>query len=89
MSLLFIAMVAILVMGPCLYKLSFSLSQNAPHDILVGQTVSEKKIFENYGNIHVYCSQVGADLSMGSIFQTHKSSVHLPISIKVFFQITL
>ena len=51
------------------------------------QTVSEK-IFEYYGNIHVYCPGVGADQPLGSIFffffQNHKSSVHLPISIKIF-----
>ena len=35
--------------------------------------VSEKKIFEYYGNMHVYCPGVGADLPLGYIyFQNHK-----------------
>ena len=41
-------------------------------------------MFEYYDNIHVYCPGVGADLPLGSFFQTHKYSVHLPISIKFF-----
>ena len=45
----------------------------------------EKKIFEYYGNIYVYCPGVGADLPLGSFFfQNHNYSVHLPISIKFF-----
>ena len=31
------------------------------------RAVSEKKIFEYYGSIHVYCPGVGADLPLGSI----------------------
>ena len=51
---------------------------------LIGQAVSEK-IFEYYGNIHVYCPKMGADLPLGYInFQNHKYSVPLPISIKFF-----
>ena len=39
---------------------------------LIGQAVSEKKMFEYYGNIHVYYPWVGADEPMGSIFfQNH------------------
>ena len=30
--------------------------------------VSEEKMFEYYGNIHVYCPGVGADEPLGSIF---------------------
>ena len=45
---------------------------------------SEKKIFEYYGNMHVYCPGEGAELPLGSFFQNYKSSVHLPISIKCF-----
>ena len=51
------------------------------------QAVSEMKIFEYFGNIHVhvYCPGVRADLPMGYIyFEDHKYSVHLPISIKFF-----
>ena len=29
---------------------------------------SEEKMFEYYGNIHVYCPGVGADEPLGSIF---------------------
>ena len=51
---------------------------------LIGQAVSEK-IFEYYGNIHLYCPGVGADHPLRSIFvSNHKSSVHLPISIEFF-----
>ena len=35
---------------------------------LIGQVVSEEKMFEYYGNIHVYCPGVGADEPLGSIF---------------------
>ena len=39
---------------------------------LIGQAVSEKKIFEYYCSIHVYCPVVVAYQSMGSIsFQNH------------------
>ena len=52
---------------------------------LIGQAVSEKKIFEYYGGIHVYCPLVGSDQPLGSnFFQNHKPSVHLPISFKFF-----
>ena len=46
---------------------------------LTGQAISEKKIHEHYGNIHVYCPRVGS-----KSFQNHKSSVHLPIAFKLF-----
>ena len=47
---------------------------------MIGQAVSEKKIFEYYCNIHVYCPGVGADQPLGSnSFQNHITSVHLPI----------
>ena len=51
---------------------------------LIGQAVSEKKIFEYYGDIHLYCPRVGADRPIGSIFKNHISSVHLPISLMFF-----
>ena len=36
---------------------------------LIGQLVSEKKIFEYYGNIHEYIlPKVGEDQPLGSIF---------------------
>ena len=38
-----------------LYKLLFPLPKETPHNIwlLIGQAVSEKKMLENNGNIHV------------------------------------
>ena len=52
-----------------LYKLSFPLPKDAPHEVcLIGQVVSEKKIVEYYGNIHVYCPGVGADQHLVSNF---------------------
>ena len=35
---------------------------------LIGQVFSEKKIFEYYSDIHVYCPRVGAHQPLGSIF---------------------
>ena len=35
---------------------------------LIGQTVSEKNMFEYYGNIHAYCPGVGTDEPLESIF---------------------
>ena len=35
---------------------------------LIGQVVSEEKMFEYYGDIHVYCPGVGAYEPLGSIF---------------------
>ena len=35
---------------------------------LVGQAVSEKKMFEYYGHIHVYSSGTGADNPLGQFF---------------------
>ena len=35
---------------------------------LIGQVVSEKKTFEYFCNIHVYCPGVGADQPLGSNF---------------------
>ena len=35
--------------------------------ILLFQAVSEEKMFEYYGNIHVFCPGVGAHESLGSI----------------------
>ena len=52
---------------------------------LIGQAVSEKKIFEYHGYIHVYCPRVGADQPLRSkYFQNHTSSVDLSISFKFF-----
>ena len=36
--------------------------------ILVGQAVSEKKIFENNGHMHVYSPGAGADNHLGLIY---------------------
>ena len=36
---------------------------------LIGQAVSEKKIFDYYGYIYVYCPGVGADLLLVSFFR--------------------
>ena len=38
------------------------------HLVLIGQVVSEEKMFEYYGNIHVYCPGVGAYELLGTIF---------------------
>ena len=39
---------------------------------LIGQVVSEEKMFEYYENIHVYCPGVGAYELLGTIlFQDH------------------
>ena len=47
---------------------------------LIGQVVSEKKLFEYYGHIHVYSPREGADNPLGrKYFHKHKSSVHLLI----------
>ena len=35
---------------------------------LIGQAVSEKKIFEYYGDLHVYRHGVGSDKPLGSNF---------------------
>ena len=35
---------------------------------LIGQAVSEEKMFEYYGNIHVYCPGVGPYKPLGSTF---------------------
>ena len=52
---------------------------------LIGHAVSEKKISENYGDIHVYCPGIKGRPAPGSnFFQNHKASVHLPISFKLF-----
>ena len=51
-----------------LYKLSFPLPKEAPHKNLglIGQVVSEKKMFENNGHIHVFSP--GADNPLGLFF---------------------
>ena len=49
-----------------------------------GQEVSEERIFECYGNIHVYCLVVGADEPLGSNFFIVIDIVLLPISCKIF-----
>ena len=49
--------------SPFLRMLHMNLALN-------GKTVSEEKIFEYYGNIHVYCPGVGVNLSLGSNFFT-------------------
>ena len=50
---------------------------------LIGHIVSEKKLFEYYGHIHVYSPREGTDKPLGAkYFHKHKSSVHLLISSK-------
>ena len=50
---------------------------------LIGQAVSEKKMFEYYGQIHVYSPGAGADNPLQTkFFHKHKYSVYLPISCK-------
>ena len=45
--------------------------------------VSEEKMFQYYGHIHVYSPEAGADNPLGQkYFLKHKSSVHLLISSK-------
>ena len=67
---------------------------------LIGHLVSEKKIFEYYGDIHEYCQRrrslnimvIYMNIAPGwggpaprvHFFQNHKSSVHLSISFKFF-----
>ena len=64
--LAYMGMAAILVMRPGLFIYIYWF----PHPIddsqkklaLICQAVSEEKMFEYYGNIHVYCPGVGHDL---------------------------
>ena len=51
----------------------------------IGQAVSEKKMFEYYGNIHAYCPGVGAYEPLESlVFQNNLYSVLLLIFFKFF-----
>ena len=55
---------------------------------LIGQAVSEKKMYEYYGHTHVYSPGAGTDNPLGpKYFYKHKSSVHLLIPSKFFFPI--
>ena len=55
------------------------------HLAFIGQSVSEKKILEYYGNKHVNFPEVRANQPLGSkFFQNHQSSVHLPISFHLY-----
>ena len=50
---------------------------------LIGQAVSERKVFENNCYVHVYSPWAGADNSLGSnLLQKHKFSVNLVICCK-------
>ena len=52
---------------------------------LIGQAVSENKMFEYYGHTHVYSPGAGADNPLGrKYFHKHKSSVYLLIPSKFF-----
>ena len=52
---------------------------------LIGQVVSEK-MFEYYGHIHVHSPGAGADNRLGTnCFHKHKSSVHLVLPFKSYF----
>ena len=45
---------------------------------VICQVVSEKKMFEYHGHIHVHSPKAGADKPLGTkCFHKHKSSVHL------------
>ena len=81
-------MEAILVMRPGLFMYTLvppSYRCFKSNLALIGQAVSQKKIFEYYGDFQVSCPEVEADQPLGSkFFQKHKSSVHLPISFKFF-----
>ena len=67
-------MVAILVMWSRLFLYNL---------YLIGQAVSDKKMFENNGHIHAYSPEAGTDNSLGSkLFHKHKSSINLVICCK-------
>ena len=52
-----------------LHKLSFPLPKEDSHKLaLIGQLVSEKKMFENNGYTHVYNPRTGADNPLRSMF---------------------
>ena len=84
MVLAYMEMAAILVMLPGLFMytlVSPSYRCFISNLALIGQAVSEKKIFEYLGDKHVSCPGVEADQPLWyNFFQNHKSSVHLPIS---------
>ena len=44
---------------------------------LIGQAVSDKKMFENNGHIHVFSPKAGADKTVGYFFHKHNYSVNL------------
>ena len=60
---------AILVMwpGPHILKVLPSKKGSTWNMALIGQAVSEKKMFENNGYVHVYSPRAGADNPLGSI----------------------
>ena len=79
-------MAAILVMRPGLFMYTLVLPSyrcSISNLALIGPAVSEEKIFEYFGNIHVYCSRVGADQPLGPFF-FRLINLHLPISFKFF-----
>ena len=84
----YMGMAAILVMWPKLFMytlVSPSYRCFISTLALIGQSVTEKKIFDYYGNIHVYFPGVGEDQPLGSnVFHNHKSSVNSPIPFKFF-----
>ena len=50
---------------------------------MIGQAISEKKMFEYYGHTHVYSPGAGADNPLGpKYFHKHEYSVHLLIPSK-------
>ena len=81
-------MAAILVIWPGLFMYTLvppSYRCFISNLALIGYPVSEKTIFEYYGDIHIYCPGVGGRPVPGvHFFQNHKFSVHLPISFKFF-----
>ena len=67
----YIGMAAILVMLPGLFIYTWVTPSYRCFTLslaLIGQVVSEEKMFEYYEVIHVYCLGVGANEPLGSIF---------------------
>ena len=53
-----------------------SCSEEAPHEIwfLIGQNVSEKKMFKNNGHIHVHSPWTGADNPLWSFYLNQRTN---------------
>ena len=64
--------------GPSLVLTFFPTSQggSTQNSVLIGQAVSEKKMFENNGHIHVFSPRAGADNTLWHLFLKHNYSVN-------------